>query len=193
VTIAALQETPNGTAETAVGTTVSDETGNFTFPALTPGQYSLKAELPGFATFRKSRIQIVRSETAQEKIFMSVGGIAQRVEISVTGQPRPPAPPVGPQRIRVGGNVKAANLISQVRPVYPQNVRDAGIEGTVHLQGIIGLEGNFIVLRVVSSNNSDLSKAALEAVRQWRYSPTLLNGEPIEVQTDVDIDFKLAQ
>jgi len=193
LTIATLEATPNGTVETAIGTTVSNEAGKFAFPALTPGQYSLKAELPGFSAFRKSRIQIVRSQTDQEKVFMSVGSIAPRVEVSAVGQAKPPVVPVGPQRIRVGGNVQAAKLVTQVKPVYPQNARDAGIEGTVHLQGIIGLEGNFIVLRVVSSNNRDLANAALEAVRQWRYSPTLLNNEPIEVQTEIDIDFKLAQ
>lgn len=193
ITLATIEQTQNGTAETAVGTIVSDETGRFTFPALTPGQYSLKAELPGFATFRKSSIEVKRGETIQQKIFMSVGGIVQRVEVSAAGRARPAVAPAGPQRIRVGGNVQAARLISQVKPVYPQNARDAGIEGTVHLRGIIGPEGNFISLRVVGSNNRDLANAALEAVRQWQYRPVLLNNEPIEVETEIDVDFKLVE
>jgi TonB family protein len=193
VTVSTLEITPSGIRESAVATTTSNEAGGFEFAALTPGQYSLKAELRGFANFRKADIQIMRSQTARQNIFMSVGNIAQRVEVTAVGQPRQPVPQVGPRRIRVGGNVVAANLISQVRPVYPQNARDAGIEGTVHLQGIIGPEGNFIALRVVSSNDVDLGNAALEAVRQWRYRPTLLNNQPIEVQTEIDVDFKLAQ
>jgi TonB family protein len=193
ITVATIEQTQNGTAETAVGTMASDAAGRFSFPALTPGQYSLKAELPGFATFRKSPIEVTRGDTTQQKISMSVGGIVQRVEVSVTGRPRPAVAPAGPQRIRVGGNVQAARLISQVRPVYPQNARDAGIEGTVHLRGIIGTEGNFILLRVVNSNNADLANAAREAVSQWQYRPVLLNNEPIEVETEIDVDFKLVE
>jgi periplasmic protein TonB len=80
-----------------------------------------------------------------------------------------------------------------VRPIYPQTTRDGGIEGTVHLQGIIGADGTLIGLRVISSNDPDLAAAALESVRQWRYRPTLLNNVPVEVITEIDVDFKLVQ
>ncbi len=193
VTVASLEATPTGMRETAIATNVSDEIGAFAFPALTPGQYSLKAELPGFATFRKAGIEIIRSQTTRQNILLSVGNIVQRVEVSAAGQPRPPVPQALPQRIRVGGNIIAAKLVSQVKPIYPQSAREAGIEGLVQMQGIIGPEGNFISLRVVKSNDKDLSSAALEAVKQWRYQPTLLNGEPIEVQTEIQVEFKLAQ
>jgi TonB family protein len=174
-------------------TTVSNETGKFAFPALTPGQYYLTAELPGFAVFRRNAIQINASQPIVQNIFLSVGNIAEHVRVTAPGQPRPPAPQTTPQRIRVGGNVISANLISQVKPVYPQSARDAGIEGLVHLQGIIGRDGNFLTVYVVSSKDRDLAAAALDAVKQWRYKPTLLNGEPIEVLTDVDVEFNLAQ
>jgi len=126
-------------------------------------------------------------------VLLSVGGIAERVTVTAAGQPRPPLPPGNPQRIRVGGNVIAANLISQVKPIYPQTAREAGVEGTVHLQGIIGPDGTLIALRALSSNDANLTNAALEAVRQWRYRPTLLNNEPVEVLTDIDVEFKLSQ
>ena len=71
--------------------------------------------------------------------------------------------------------------------------RDAGIEGTVHLQGIIGPESNLISLRVVRSNNLDLANAALEAVNQRQYRPVLSNNEPVDVQTEIDVDFKLVE
>jgi TonB family protein len=174
-------------------TTFSNETGKFAFPALTPGQYYLSAELPGFAAFRRTSIEIKASQTIAQNIFLSVGNIAQHVQVTAAGQPRPPAPQTTPQRIRVGGNVIAANLISQVKPVYPQSARDAGIEGLVHLQGIIGRDGTFLTVYVVSSKDRDLANAALDAVKQWRYKPTLLNGEPIEVVTDVEVEFTLAQ
>src|SRR5262245_9092935 len=193
LTVSTMERIPNGIRETAVMTSMTDEAGVFDFPALPEGQYSLKADLPGFTSFRKTWIEIKPSQSIRENIILFVGNIVQRVEVNAVGQPKPPVPPGTPQRIRVGGYVIAANLISQVKPVYPQSARDAGIEGTVHLQGIIGTEGNFITLRVTSNSNSELTNAALEAVKQWRYKPALLNNEPIEILTEIDVDFKLSQ
>ena len=193
VTVSARESVQFGIRETPVATAVSNETGSFEFNTLPEGQYSLKAELPGFATFRKTSIAIKPSETVRENIHLSIGSLAEQIQVTAAGRPRPPAPPSTPLRLRVGGNVLAARLISQVKPVYPQAAQDAGIEGVVHLEGIIGTEGTFILLRAVSGPDRNLSNAALEAVRQWRYQPTLLNNEPIEVQTEIDVEFKLTQ
>ena len=86
----------------------------------------------------------------------------------------------------------AANLISPVKPVYPETARGAGTEGMVRLQGVIGIDGTLSGLRVLGSNDPDLAAAALDAVRQWRYRPALLNGSPIEVITEIDVEFRLA-
>jgi TonB family protein len=182
----------NSVTETEIETRISDQAGAFNFPALTQGQYSLKAELPGFSTYR-SILQIELGQTLKEKVTLSVGGITQRVVVTAVGQPRPAAFPGTPQRIRVGGNVIAANLISQVKPFYPQSARDAGIEGIVHLQGLIGTDGTLIGLSPLNFVNNDLLNAAMDAVRQWRYKPTLLNNEPVQVLTTIDVEFKLAQ
>ena len=182
----------NSVTETEVETRPSDETGAFNFPALTPGQYSLIAELPGFSTYR-SVLQIELGQTLKEKVTLSVGGVTQRVVVTAVGQPKPASFPGTPQRIRVGGNVIAANLISQVKPFYPQSARDAGIEGIVHLQGLIGTDGTLIGLSPLNFINADLMNAAMDAVRQWRYKPTLLNNEPVQVLTTIDVEFKLAQ
>jgi TonB family protein len=181
----------NSVTETEVETRPSDETGAFNFPALTPGQYSLIAQLPGFSTYR-SVLQIELGQTLREKVTLSVGGVTQRVVVTAVGQPKP-AFPGTPQRIRVGGNVIAANLISQVKPFYPQSARDAGIEGIVHLQGLIGTDGTLIGLSPLNFINADLMNAAMDAVQQWRYKPTLLNNEPVQVLTTIDVEFKLAQ
>ena len=97
-----------------------------------------------------------------------------------------------PQRIRVGGNVAQANLISQERPVYPPLAKQARIQGTVRLQAIVGKEGNVNQLEVVAGHPL-LVQAALDAVRTWRYQPTLLNGEPVEVVTTIDVVFTLGE
>ena len=91
------------------------------------------------------------------------------------------------------GNVIAPNLISQVKPAYPQSARDAGIEGIVRIQGIIAADGSLIALRAVNNPDADLTKAAIEAAKQWRYRPALLNNEPIEVPTELEVEFKLVQ
>jgi TonB family protein len=182
-----------GVRETPVATSVAGDAGQFEFQALVPGQYSLKAELPGFATYRKPWIDIESSRRTRENVMLTVGNLVERVQVSSVRQGNAPPAVPSPRRIRVGGNVQAANLLTQVRPIYPPSAREAGIEGTVYLQGIIGLDGSFAALRVVGSSEPSLASAALEAARQWRYRPTLLNGEPIEVQTEIQIEFKLAQ
>jgi protein TonB len=97
-----------------------------------------------------------------------------------------------PQRIKVGGGVMAGNLISKVDPVYPPEAKQAGTQGTVRLQIDIGTDGK--VERLNAESGPDvLVQAAVEAVRQWTYKPVLLNGQPVEVTTTVDVNFTLSQ
>jgi TonB family protein len=192
VSVSSRTLTANTITETEIQTTTSGETGKYNFAALTPGQYSLKVELPGFTTFR-TIVEVGVSKTVTQNVTLTVGSLMERVTVIAVGQPKPEPLPGVPQRIRVGGNVIAANLISQVKPVYPAGARDAGIEGTVHLQGLIGVDGVLLGLTPLNNIDTDLTAAALEAVKQWRYKPTLLNGMPVEVLTTIDVEFKLAQ
>jgi protein TonB len=95
-------------------------------------------------------------------------------------------------RIRVGGIVSAARLIYQPKPEYPELARMARTEGAVELEAVIAKDGTIEMLKVLRGHPL-LIKAALEAVRQWRYQPTLLNGEPVEVVTEITVNFKLAE
>ena len=83
----------------------------------------------------------------------------------------------------------------QVKPIYPQSARDAGVEGTVRLHGTIGADGSMLALQVLNEGQVDfeLANAARGAVSQWRYRPTLLNGVPVEVLTTIEVEFKLSQ
>ena len=108
-----------------------------------------------------------------------------------------PPPPVPTQskprpvvRKTVGGDVQAAKLIFGPKPEYPPLARMARIQGTVRLEAVISTDGRIQKLQVLSGHPL-LLKAAIEAVIQWRYQPTLLNGEPVEVQTEVDVNFVL--
>jgi TonB family protein len=111
---------------------------------------------------------------------------------------RPPAAPATATAatprlsISVPGEVQAARLIRQIKPEYPPIAKAARIQGTVRLSAVIGTDGVVTELRVVSGSPM-LVQPALEAVRQWRYMPTLSNGEPAEVLTTIDVNFALGQ
>ena len=99
-------------------------------------------------------------------------------------QPRPTGP------VRVGPNVQAANLLKRVEPTYPAVAAEARIQGTVRFNIIVSTTGT-VANATVESGHPLLIPAALEAVKQWTFRPTLLNGQPVEVQTTVDVNFKL--
>jgi protein TonB len=95
-----------------------------------------------------------------------------------------------PVRVEVKGDVQAARLLKRVSPSYPEEARREGLEGTVRLHAIIGSDGAVQQVRVIRGYCS-LSEVSLPAVKQWHYSPTLLNGEPVEVDTTIDVIFSL--
>lgn len=97
---------------------------------------------------------------------------------------------LGPNRIRVGGAVQAASLIDRVPAEYPALARQARIQGTVRFNIGIGRDGNVVALEVVSGHPLLIPNAA-EAVRQYRYKPTIVDGQPVEVTTQADVNFSL--
>lgn len=117
-------------------------------------------------------------------LFGSTGGLA----------PAPPAPlavkpkPAGP--IRVGGVVAEANLIDRVEPLYPALARAARVQGTVEFSAVISKDGRVEHLRLVRGHPL-LVNAARTAILEWRYRPTMLNGEAVEVSTDIVVNFRL--
>jgi len=104
--------------------------------------------------------------------------------------PKPAATPQPIQRIRLGGQVVKGKLISGPQPVYPPLARAARISGTVRLSAVISREGAILDLHAVSGHPL-LIPAALAAVKQWIFRPTSLNGDPVEVATEIDINFTL--
>jgi protein TonB len=104
--------------------------------------------------------------------------------------PPPPPPPPKISRTKVGGQVQEAKIIARPNPVYPPLARQARIQGKVQLHAIIDKDGRVGELQVVSGHPL-LVKAALDAVQNWRYQPTVLNGEPVEVDTTIDVNFVL--
>jgi protein TonB len=94
--------------------------------------------------------------------------------------------------VRVGGNLRPPKKIKDVRPEYPASMQEAGLEGLVPLEAVIGRDGTVSSLRVLSAKvHPDLAAAAMHAVRQWRFEPTLLNGVPVDVMMTVTVAFGL--
>ncbi len=103
--------------------------------------------------------------------------------------PPPPRPP-RPSVVRVGGTVQEAKLLRKVLPVYPEITMRARISGEVKLEVLIDEEGNVMEVKVLSGHVL-LAEEAVRAVKQWKYSPTLLNGEPVSVVSTVTVIFQL--
>ena len=113
----------------------------------------------------------------------------------VTPAPKPVAPalpkPVASGPLKIGGDVAAAKLIYGPAPVYPRLAITARSQGIVRLEAVIATDGSIRNLRVVSGPPL-LTDAALKAVQQWHYHPTLLNGVAVEVLTEIDVNFSLS-
>jgi len=98
---------------------------------------------------------------------------------------------VSSQRATPGKNLQIGRAISRVEPVYPEDAKRQGIEGTVRLHIIVGRDGAVQNVEL-ASGPALLAKAAESAVREWRYGQTLLGGQPVETEQDIVVKFKLA-
>jgi periplasmic protein TonB len=118
----------------------------------------------------------------------AMGGVLGSVMSSV-----PSAVPkvATPTRVRVSQGVSQGLLVHKVTPQYPPLAKQARIQGVVVLQALIGKDGNIQNLHVVSGHPM-LTTAALEAVKEWKYKPYYLNGEPVEVETTINVNFSLS-
>jgi protein TonB len=149
------------------------------------------------------KIQMIKEEEAPPPVMASsgvVGGVPGGVPggsmngviggiISSTPMAVPKV--ATPQRVRVSQGVSAGLLVRKVNPAYPPLARQARIQGQVVLRAVISKDGSIEGLTLVSGHPM-LAPAAIDAVKQWKYKPYLLNGEPVEVDTEVLVNFTLA-
>jgi len=122
-------------------------------------------------------------------------GVPSEVPVSTINVPIPAAKAPDPtpvKRMRIAARVAEANLIHDVAPQYPPEAGRARVEGTVVLMAAIGKDGSVQDVRV-ESGLPILAQAAVDAVKQWRYRPYLLNGEPVEVDSRITINFTLSR
>ncbi len=172
-------------------TVTADQSGTARFVSLPTGDYLLEIRAPGFAAFHKG-VRLDDRAGAKVEVGLQPGMIFESLKVKAgAGTANAAQPPA--QAIRVGGNIQAAKLISQSRPAYPQAAKDARIQGTVFLQALILANGTMGEVEVLSAPDPSLAEAAVAAVRQWIYQPTLLNGNPVDVITKITVNFTLSE
>jgi periplasmic protein TonB len=150
--------------------------------------------------FIPKKIEQVKEEAPPPEAALNgvVGGVPGGVPGGILGgnakvpAPPPPKPVVHNGPYRVGGKVQAPQLIRQVQPVYPPLAKIARVQGDVVIDSVIDQQGKVTQMKVVSGNPL-LIQAAMQALEQWRYQPTLLNGEPVAVDMVVTVHFQLGQ
>jgi len=175
--------------------TKADPAGQFKFASIPAGRYSLELRAPGFKILTL-RTAVSADTPSAVKARLVIGEVSEALTVSAA---RPSgahavAAPANPQRIRVGGNVQPCMILRKVAPVYPADLKAKGITGTVRLIGIVSKQGFLQNLRVLNTDiDPGLATAAMEAASHWQYRPSLLNGEPVEVLTNIDITFELVQ
>jgi periplasmic protein TonB len=123
-------------------------------------------------------------------LALSFIAIPSRAQDTPQQDNSPPQPAKKITRVKQGGAVMVKMLKVKIEPVYPPLAKDKGIQGTVRLHAIVGRDGAMQQIEVISGQPL-LVQAALDAVRQWKYRITYLNGEPVEVDTTIDINFSL--
>jgi protein TonB len=140
---------------------------------------------PGWTVFANSR----GDRTGGIDVASLMAGIPGPPERQVVKQTPVPAAATKPVLIRVS-HMEQAQILYKVMPVYPDIARRTRLSGVVNLVGIIATDGSIQSLRVIHGHPF-LVNAAVEAVRQWRYKPTILNGQPVEVEAPIDVTFTL--
>ena len=167
--------------------------GRFQIAAVPPGKYVLSASLPGFRALRQE-FELRDPRDWDRALTLQVGTLMETISVRSTRitAPATATRPQAPAPVRVGGNIRVPRKLHDVHPVYPDSMRAAGRDGAVTLDATIADDGSVSSVRVVSGDvHPDFAIAAADAVRQWRFSPTLLNGRAIEVVMTVKVGFSL--
>jgi len=196
LTVTAIKK--DGDRETLL-TVKTDRSGAFDLADLPAGAWTLRAELPGFET-RSRQVVLAPGESVEWSAALPIGEVQETIFVSSVEGPAPPtrrpAPPTamattgtaapGP---RIGGQLKPPSKLVDVRPVYPSHLSSSGVGGQVRLTAIIGRDG--LVSEVIPdpSANVDLAASATTALRAWEFTPTLLNGTPVETRMRATFNF----
>jgi TonB family protein len=182
----------------------SDARGHFAFAGLDAGDYLAEVRAMGFATQRMENLRILPGKPIQRNFKLRIGVVRETILISDASAQgdsaktrRIESPPMVPAEDNpsrtLGQSLQAPVKLLNVNPIYPERLKNAGVGGSVTLEGQIATDGSLANLEIIPPANPDLAQAALEAVRQWRYAPTRLHGVPANTNITIMIDFVLAR
>lgn len=178
-------------AQDAPRSAVTDGSGRAVFQDVAPGDYALRASVAGFRPLR-SELPIREARDRHRAITLQVGELEETVSVRERRRPATASASAPPEPVRIGGNIKAPRKLTHVAPEYPSAMIDAGQEGVVPMEALIGKDGTVVSVRVLSAGvHPEFARAAEAAVRQWRFSPTLLNGDAVDVRMAVSVRFGL--
>jgi TonB family protein len=177
-----------------LSTAATDPTGRWSFPSLSAGTYTVQIQVPGFRTFNKT-VTVSQGVDNQVNANLQIGRSSETVTVTAE-RPNASAPPPSVQTsskpIRVSAGVEPAKLIRHSTPVYPPSARNQAIQGSVTFEAIINKAGFIDNAQLATTYASpDLVEAARNAIMQWQYTPARLNGEPVDVLTEITVNFTL--
>jgi len=189
----------------------SDRTGHFEFVGLPPGAYSLEAILPGFSVLRGS-LDLTGRDVRRD-VTLKIGSLEETISV-LASRGGATAGPASPQVARrpapdklammrqcaegtpapgsMGGNLRQPTKVVDVKPLYPAQLAEAGTGGVFVFAARIGTDGTISDLQTTSGTNPDLELAAANAIRQWEFTPTLLNCVAVEVPMKITVSFRAA-
>jgi TonB family protein len=184
-------------------TGATDRTGAYALRDVASGAYELTMSLPGFATV-KAVVDVRPGDRLARSIVLPLGSIEETLTVVGGGSPDASAPPPRPVRDiplpragagwsgHVGGSIKVPRKVVDVKPRYPAELESAGAAATVALSGRIGIDGYVLDLKDVSATPAHPAfvASAHEAARQWEFTPTLLNGAPVETNITITIRYR---
>jgi TonB family protein len=185
-------------------TVATNRQGEFIIDRVPEGTYRVVVTHVGFER-AESKVEVAGpAHKTSVRVMIGLGSVSEvmrvtakkRVEVIRVTAKRPAeairsSEPPSTEEVREGGRVEPAKLIYVTHPQYPESARTKGIQGDVILRAVISVEGIPLALSVIRSPDPDLTEAAEKAVKQWRYEPTKLNGVPVEVVTDITVQFAL--
>lgn len=177
--------------ELAEATTAGAD-GSFRIEGLPPSP-SYQIEVRGPSGFEPDVRDLDLTADRHLDVVLEIQTIVEEIVISGP-PPQPGSVPSGEprRRVRVGGNVRRARLVHYVAPTFPAEAERGGVGGTVLLEGVIGKDGRLSGLSTLNSIIDErLVGAASDAVLQWRYDPTLLNGRPVETVVTISVAFEI--
>lgn len=161
--------------------TASGADGRFEISGLPASEYEVQVMKLGYQTYDVPNVTLQPGETRSLNVNLVAGST----------EPSPVPKGVAGQSLRVGGNVMQSKRFTTVPPKYPASAKSQGIQGTVVLRALVAKDGTIDWLVVKNQADPLLARSAVEAVSHWRYRPTLLNGQPVAIETDISVVYSL--